>query len=513
MTSLASVQINQLRLRGDTRAKTALLASLDSQIWPGEYDPRIIFINRLQVKSPWWMLARELAQQSEVEYRTAVTALQASAASNAVVFASESNLVVQILVNLMSGQTPWYQQTWLAQTQLTAEPIAVLLHRPALVPEVLQQLNQRQMLADFFVHCTETDLQRLLTSLQNFLVIDPRVNSVALVYPASFSTAAPSTNSSASMSKKQLPLVQLNWAENWLPLLLTPARNKNSQQLVLQLITCLGLWRFSPQQLRTPAAWLLWLGAVADKASAMNLLLAGSEHASQLSIPQAPLLTSSAADNSAQSDSLTVSATNGLTQVAGAVENDNTPSSTSLQVAAEIFDHSESADEFATGNYRSIQQAGFLYFINWLRDFDGISNLPAPFSPWLWLALLQRDCCRVWQVPLDESLQELLLEIGGLSEQDLYESDDEFVVTSLHSAREFLHRRMRDFHLEHCDWLAVPAQVQLEQAYLQVYLHESAVRLDLRLAGLDLNPGWVPWLGRVIYFHFGQYPESLREHI
>ena len=71
--NLASVQIKQLRLRGDTRAKTALLASLDSQAWPGADDPRIIFIKRLQVKSPWWMFARELAQQSEVEYRNAVT--------------------------------------------------------------------------------------------------------------------------------------------------------------------------------------------------------------------------------------------------------------------------------------------------------------------------------------------------------------------------------------------------------------------------------------------------------
>lgn len=505
--SLASVQINQLRLRGDTRAKTALLASLDSQRWPGEDDPRIIFINRLQVKSPWWMLARELAQQSEVEYRTAVTALQANAASNAIVFASEANLIVQILVNLSRNQSPWYQQTWLAQTQLAAEPMAVLLHRPVLVPEVLQQLNQRQMLADFFARCSETDLQKLLTSLQDFLVVGLPVYSMTL------NTAIALTNSSALDSKKQLPLVQLNWAGNWLPLLLTQAQNENSQRLLLQLITCLGLWRFSPQQLRTPAAWSLWLGALADKAYTMNLPVDGADHARQFTISKTSSLTSTTTDNSAQFDSLATPAVDGLTQTTGTIENDNTPLSTSLQVAEEVFNDSESADESAGVNYRYIQQAGFLYFINWLRDFDGLSNLSAPFSPWLWLALLQRDCCRVWQVPVDQSLQALLLEVGGLGEQDLHESTDEFVVASLHSAREFLQRRMRDFNLEHYDWLAVPARVQLEQAYLQVYLHESAVCLDLRLAGLDLNPGWVPWLGRVIYFHFGQYPESLREHL
>lgn len=502
--SLASVQINQLRLRGDTRAKTALLASLDSQRWPGEDDPRIIFINRVQVKSPWWMLACELAQQSEVEYRTAVTVLQANAASNAIVFASEANLVVQILVNLSRNQSPWYQQTWLAQTQLAAEPMAVLLHRPVLVPEVLQQLNQRQMLAEFFVRCTETDLQKLLTSLQGFLAVGLPVYSMTLNTPTA------STNSSAHDNKKQLPPVQLNWAEKWLPLLLTQAQNENSQQLLLQLITCLGLWRFSPQQLRAPVAWSLWLGALADKASAMNLPIAGADRASQFSIPHPSSLTSTTTDTSALYDSLT---TNVVEDSKQAIATYTTTSSGSPQANQEIISDSESANESVAINYRSIQQAGFLYFINWLRDFDGISNLPVPLSPWLWLALLQRDCCHVWQIPVDESLQALLLEIGGLSEQDVYESADALVVASLHSAREFLQRRMRDFHLEDYGWLAVPARVQLEQAYLQVYLHESAVRLDLRLAGLDLNPGWVPWLGRVIYFHFGQYPESQREHL
>lgn len=508
MTALASVQINQLRLCGDTRNKNALLASLDSQTWPGENDPRIIFINRLHVKSPWWMLARELAQQSEMAYRMAVAALQASDASNAIVFASEANVVAQILVNLLRGQAPWYQQTWLAQTQLAAEPMAVLLYRPVLVPEVLQQLNQRQMLVDFFAHCAELDWHRLLTRLQEFLAITPLVYSAAII-----AAAAPAPFSVSSKSTNQLPLVQLSWAENWLPLLLTRTRSPNARQLALQLLACLGLWRFSPQQLRTPAAWSLWLEALADKATAMNLPLADVHRTSQPVTLQTPAFSLTAtAVNSVQDGAPTTNAIECLNQSTTTVsENGSASLSTPLQSAPEITRDSESPDTCAAVDYRYIQQAGFLYFINWLRDFDGISALPAPFSPWLWLALLQRDCCRVWQVPLDESLQALLLEIGGLGEQDLRESETFFNALPVRIAREFLQRRMVDFHLENPDWLCVPARVHLEQAYIQVYLHESSVHLDLRLAGLDLNPGWVPWLGRVIYFHFGQYPELLRE--
>lgn len=507
MTMLASVQINQLRLRGDTRTKNALLASLDSQTWPGEHDPRIIFINRLQVTAPWWMLARELAQQSEAEYCAAVSVLQASDNSNAIVFATEAALVAQIVINLLRAHAPWYQKTWLAQTQLAAEPIAVLLHRPVLVPEVLQQLQRQQMLADFFARCTEADLHIVLLRVQEFLAIAPQI------YSAAINTAVAKINFSArGGATHYLPAVQISWAENWLPLLLTPARSPSAQQLALQLLCCLGLWRFSPQQLRTPAAWSLWLGALVAKAGAMNLPLADVDRAKPLDFPPtAPLLSAATADNSAQRDAHPAVATDGVNSSPDISESSSTSSRKPLHSELEIISDVASVDTVAAVDYRYIQQAGFLYFINWLRDFDGINELPAPFSPWLWLALLQRDCCRVWQVPLDESLQLLLLEMGGLSEQDLHESDTEFFATSLRAAREFLQRRVRDFHLEHYDWLAVPARVQIEQAYLQVYVHEAAVRLDLRLAGLDLNPGWVPWFGRVIYFHFGQYPELLRE--
>jgi hypothetical protein len=30
------------------------------------------------------------------------------------------------------------------------------------------------------------------------------------------------------------------------------------------------------------------------------------------------------------------------------------------------------------------------------------------------------------------------------------------------------------------------------------------VDLRIRWAGLDLDPGWLPWLGRVVSFRYGQ---------
>ncbi len=50
--------------------------------------------------------------------------------------------------------------------------------------------------------------------------------------------------------------------------------------------------------------------------------------------------------------------------------------------------------------------------------------------------------------------------------------------------------------------LVLEAQVRSTPAHLDLYAGLDAVRLPVRLAGLDCNPGWLPWLGRVVRFHY-----------
>jgi hypothetical protein len=54
--------------------------------------------------------------------------------------------------------------------------------------------------------------------------------------------------------------------------------------------------------------------------------------------------------------------------------------------------------------------------------------------------------------------------------------------------------------------LAVPATVSLSASHLDVVYPLSRARLDVRLAGLDVNPGWVPLLGRVVTFLYQDGP-------
>jgi len=50
--------------------------------------------------------------------------------------------------------------------------------------------------------------------------------------------------------------------------------------------------------------------------------------------------------------------------------------------------------------------------------------------------------------------------------------------------------------------LRARGRVKLTPSRIDVVLPGSAVDLELRLAGLDLDPGFVPWLGRIVRFHY-----------
>jgi hypothetical protein len=51
-----------------------------------------------------------------------------------------------------------------------------------------------------------------------------------------------------------------------------------------------------------------------------------------------------------------------------------------------------------------------------------------------------------------------------------------------------------------------PARLSLTPTHADVFFALSDVSLAVRRSGLDVNPGWVPWFGRVVSFHYGDAP-------
>lgn len=51
-----------------------------------------------------------------------------------------------------------------------------------------------------------------------------------------------------------------------------------------------------------------------------------------------------------------------------------------------------------------------------------------------------------------------------------------------------------------------PAQLVITPTHADVWLAFDQLDLRIRRSGLDIDPGWLPWFGRVVHFHYGQRP-------
>lgn len=52
-----------------------------------------------------------------------------------------------------------------------------------------------------------------------------------------------------------------------------------------------------------------------------------------------------------------------------------------------------------------------------------------------------------------------------------------------------------------------PAAVALTATHADVYFRLGAADMRVRRAGLDIDPGWLPWLGNVVSFHYLEPPQ------
>jgi hypothetical protein len=47
-----------------------------------------------------------------------------------------------------------------------------------------------------------------------------------------------------------------------------------------------------------------------------------------------------------------------------------------------------------------------------------------------------------------------------------------------------------------------PARISMTPTHVDVHFELAAATLAIRRGGLDVDPGWVPWFGRVVHFHY-----------
>jgi hypothetical protein len=143
---------------------------------------------------------------------------------------------------------------------------------------------------------------------------------------------------------------------------------------------------------------------------------------------------------------------------------------------------------------------GVLFLINALRrlSVEAVLDAEGPAAPTGWRLLLA--LATAYGLPGDEPLALFL------ARQDLETTVRPELLAHLLDSIEALYRPDGPWPLP----LAQFARLRATETHLDLDLDAAGADLAVRLAGLDFDPGWVPWLGRVVAFHYPAMPTHQR---
>lgn len=103
------------------------------------------------------------------------------------------------------------------------------------------------------------------------------------------------------------------------------------------------------------------------------------------------------------------------------------------------------------------------------------------------------------RVPADDPMQRVLaLRPGGPPD----EAADALAAEWLARCRRTLRRQLG---IGLASLVLRPAQLAATRSHLDVFFTLNTIDLRVRRHGLDLDPGWLPWFGRVVAFHFDRH--------
>ena len=154
---------------------------------------------------------------------------------------------------------------------------------------------------------------------------------------------------------------------------------------------------------------------------------------------------------------------------------------------------------------------GIFYLLNAALALELYADFTRPrgknldLSPWDWLAQIGQvwfgdefASDPVWGVLARLAAREEGEPVPGLSTEDRWLREQaEALETRLHRALDVEDvSALRDFVCRH------RARVEVTQSVVDVYFILTELPLDLRIAGLDRDPGWIPAAGRSVHFHF-----------
>ena len=564
MTHVGSkdIAISRLRVLGDKRVAQSLARELTQANWQSQFlshaQQSLIMVRELRVSGQSQFLQDRCAKQLEYLLSHAVGGAHASQSSSAVIFKSLPELLAFLLCDLAQGDAAgkWYWQRWgVFQYASREDSIAHVLcdnmnHLPAIIDElvVIDKLRLVWGAISSTVDLRLIDQLARHCQIDAYHFIDLHIN----VNNLEKSIRSMDVNSSFESQIQYSVSRQLEQHKNilhaWLPVIshMAPTDHRLHFAALISGVSLCPLL-----VIRSPIAVIHgFIYSIKKKASYcglpllinhvdenVNLLDCGhrysfANHASssdeksmrdqlQLNSSQKSKISFEASDTCLSARFKTCSQF-GLGNI-NVIETLDTRSlnreqnTLSMQspLGFKAGDASQSGIN-ALGHNSFLQNAdffthcgGFFYLINAMRSFittDFLANQTLA-TGWLWVfdcgRLLAKKVGVVFELPL---LQFFANVSGFESVNDLTSSNPSPESQQLFELIEHRIGTESLWSIEN-NFLKSSAHVVTTASHIDVFYSLDAVRLDIRLAGLDVNPGWILWLGRVVTFHYLDLPK------
>jgi hypothetical protein len=542
-----SVRIHALRIAAGEDCRAAVADALQRADWALAPKAEVLFLRRIRVGGPLPEIGRLAGEQARQTAARAVDGWDARAEqAEAVRFTEQADLLACLLRDLLHARPRWFWRGWRALFALPpGAAIVRLMDAEALRwPAITHRLDQMGEAETLWQGLSSDDAQQLLYTLQQ--ATGWRLGQT----PPALPTARLAAN-------QPLAPAILRDAPVWLRTVASSRTHSGDALLHLALVT--WLWRAAPQTLAAADAgnsiayWADELmasrssstlpDATAARPAEKSRQMATKQHgeldenksapASPAAMAEKPVPATRRMDTENQPDApLTVQehpargAANqsgrGIVPGAPARNDQSAPkasppptTSPAAQPAAisrrqaELLGIELHPPEPAMEAACITRQGGWFLLLNvislpavlsHLRSLETAEETAPPTSGWTWLYQLGRACGG----EADPPLARFLAHAAGMPDAAALAA-----LPPLAGTEELQRLAGNRFGaaLLTAELFAQPALVLVTLSHLDVHFRMTDIRLDVRRAALDINPGWLPWLGRVAAFHYGNPPE------
>ena len=474
------VAIQRMMLSGAIHHREALLHSLEAQSWPAEDDERLMVIRRIDVRGPWWQLGADAAAMAHQLVANAVHISQPGAqTADIIYFRHRTEQVVYLCLDLLrNNYQHWYWQTFIHPASTPTAILRNLLQENVFdLPDVLFRLNRAR--------CFPTLIKTLGPDHVRDIFQE-------LCTVTQWQGHSPTASNSNTLPQEQFSVERQKILPEWADTLISLKRDALDNADVIALISLICAWKIYPHKLSDrhfSARWQQWFCDViqGDTKSADKQHIA--QNAAQTLEVESNYIPAARLENA---ESTTKNVDGQAQQVFVA---DATGSSASLTGIEPIVlpDH----DIYLT------QYGGIFFLINALLLTKCTDDIQASqVAPWQ----LIQHMAHMLGCGKDAGLMEFF------DSQLAVPAEEGALQSAAHLAEKLTPQVIHRFH-QHLQWngdfFLLRARIEQRLPYINVYFHVSSIQLPLRLLGLDINPGWQPWLGQVVKYHYVTDPDLL----